>query len=58
MVHLFTLAFCCELSLEPFHEVLPAAVGVGLLVGKPHKDAEMGAKSVLIRVFLKRRHEG
>jgi hypothetical protein len=58
MVHLFTLDFCYELSLEPFREVLLVAVGVGLLVGKPHKDAEMRTQTVLIGVFLKHRHEG
>ena len=58
MVHLFTLAFCCELSLEPFHEVLPVEVGVDLLVGKPHRDAEMGAKKSISLSFLKRRKEG
>lgn len=38
VVHLFTLASCCELSPEPFHEALLAAVGVDLLEDKLRKD--------------------
>ena len=53
MVCLFTRAFCCGLSLAPFLGVLLAVVGVGLLVGKPHKDAEMGGTNrVLVSSFF------
>lgn len=53
MVHLFILAFYCELSPEPFHEVLRAVVVVGLLEGKPHKDAAMGEKYSINSSFCK-----